>query len=304
MVMNRECAPPLRPADTDRAESVRSTHSACSLHNFSHRHRTTTPIDRFQEGTALDPHVTLILCSAALLTSCVSAVLGMAGGAMLLAVMLLYLDPIEAIPIHGLVQLASNTSRTVIHARVIRRDLLLPFALLVLPAGLLVLPLVQIAPANGLRLLIGIFVLVSTWRVRWIFLGLDPTRMSAGPRFAVLGAITGALSPLVGATGPFLAPFFLGIGLTRFELIGTKAACQAVTHLAKMVIFGLIGFSFIEHFPLMIGMVLAVIVGTSLGTRLLKGIDDARFIQLYKGALTLVAIRLVWSGLSEVVSLG
>ena len=216
---------------------------------------------------------------------------------MLLAIMLLFLDPLEAIPIHGLVQLASNTSRAVVHARVIRRDLLLPFAILVLPAGLLTLPLVQQTPADGLRLLIGVFVLIATWRVRWLFFAFDPTKLAVRPRFALLGAVTGALSPLIGATGPFIAPFFLGIGLTRFELIGTKAACQALTHLAKMVLFGILGFAFLEYLPLIVGMGLSVIVGTALGTRVLHRLDDERFVRLYKIALTLVAIRLVWSGL-------
>jgi uncharacterized membrane protein YfcA len=226
----------------------------------------------------------------------------MAGGAMLLAVMLLYMDPIQVIPIHGLVQLASNASRTAIHARVIRLDLLWPFALLLLPAGLLAIPLIRTAPADGLRLAIGVFVLVSTWRSRWLLLGLDPERLPVRPRFALLGAVTGVLSPIIGATGPFIAPFFLGIGLTRFELIGTKAACQAMTHLAKWVVFGLIGFAFLESLPLIAGMVVCVILGTALGTRLLSRINDERFVQLYRIALTLVAIRLVWSGLPAIFS--
>jgi uncharacterized membrane protein YfcA len=231
-------------------------------------------------------------------------VLGMAGGAMLLAVMLLFLDPIEAIPIHGLVQLASNTSRTVAHARVIRLDLLGPFAILILPGALLASPLVVNAPADGLRLAIGIFVLISTWRSRWLLLGLKPEHLPKRPRFALLGAVTGFLSPLVGATGPFIAPFFLGIGLTRFELIGTKAACQAITHLAKMLVFGILGFAFLGYLPLIVGMVVSVILGTALGTRVLHHVTDERFIQLYRIALTLVAIRLVWSGLPAVVFRG
>lgn len=219
---------------------------------------------------------------------------------MLLAVMLLYLDPIEAIPIHGLVQLASNSSRTVAHVRALRLDLLWPFGVLILPAGALAMPLIQIAPADGLRLAIGVFVLISTWRSRWLLLGLDPARLPERARFGVLGAITGFLSPLVGATGPFIAPFFLGMGLTRYELIGTKAACQALTHLAKIALFGLLGFAFFDHAGLIVGMVAAVVIGTALGTRVLHRIDDLRFVQLYKIALTAVAIRLVWSGLSAV----
>jgi uncharacterized membrane protein YfcA len=245
----------------------------------------------------LEPTTFIVLCAASLLTAGVSAVLGMAGGIMLLAVMLLFLDPTVAIPIHALVQLASNSSRTVIHARSVRRDLLFPYVLLLLPAGALTLPLVQFAHADALRLGIGIFVLVATWRQRWLLLGVDPNLFPVRPRFALVGAGAGAIGPLVGATGPFIAPFFLGIGLTRFELIGTKAACQATGHLAKMVLFGIAGFAFLEYAGLMLGMAASVIAGTWLGTRLLKHIDDDRFTQLYKLTLTVVALRLVWSGI-------
>lgn len=247
----------------------------------------------------LDPSTTLILCGASLVTAGVSAVLGMAGGIMLLAVMLLYLDPVVAIPIHALVQLTSNSSRTLIHARSVRRDLLLPYALLLLPAGYLTLPLAQHAPADLLRLGIGAFVLVATWRSRWLLLGIDPQRLAIRPRFALVGAGAGGLGPLVGATGPFIAPFFLGIGLDRFELIGTKAACQALGHLAKMVLFGIAGFAFTQHAGLIAGMAVGVVAGTWLGTRVLHRINDSIFTTLYKLTLTAVALRLVWSGLAE-----
>jgi uncharacterized membrane protein YfcA len=241
------------------------------------------------------------LCGAALLTAAISGVLGMAGGIMLLAVMLLFLEPAVAIPIHALAQLASNSSRSLIHARAVRLELLLPFAALVLPAGFMTLPLAQQAPAEGLRLAIGSFVLVSVWRSRWLLLGLDPESVALRPRFALLGAVSGALGPIIGATGPLIAPFFLGIGLTRFEVIGTKAACQTMTHLAKLLLFGLAGFSYFDHLPLLAGMAASVVAGTALGTRVLHRIDDARFIALYKIALTAVAIRLLWGGLPDAV---
>jgi uncharacterized membrane protein YfcA len=247
----------------------------------------------------LDPTTLFILCFASLLTAGVSAVLGMAGGIMLLAVMLLFLEPAIAIPLHALVQLTSNSSRAVIHARAVRRDLLFPYLLLLLPAGALTIPLVLHAPADALRLAIGIFVLVATWRKSWLLLGADPERIPIRPRFALLGAGAGAIGPLVGATGPFIAPFFLDIGLTRFELIGTKAACQATGHLAKLLLFGIAGFAFFDYAGLMLGMASSVIIGTWLGTRLLQHLDDERFTQLYKLTLTAVALRLVWSGFAS-----
>ncbi len=250
------------------------------------------------ESDDLDPMTMAVLCGASLFTAGVSAVLGMAGGIMLLAVMLLFLEPGFAIPIHAIVQLTSNSSRTVIHAKQVRRDLLWPYVLLLLPAGMLTVPLAQHLPADALRLAIGCFVIVATWRRQWLLLGLDPERVPMRPRFALLGAGAGALGPLVGATGPFIAPFFLGIGLSRFELIGTKAACQASGHAAKLILFGIAGFGFLEFAPLMIAMAVCTVAGTWLGTRLLHRLDDERFTKLYKFALTAIALRLIWSGLA------
>jgi len=250
----------------------------------------------------VEPTAFAILCAAALATAGVSAVLGMAGGIMLLAVMLLFLEPAIAIPIHALVQLTSNSSRAVIHRKEVRRDLLYPFALLLLPAGWLTLPLVEIAPADTLRLAIGAFTIVATWKKEWLLLGFDPERVGERARFALVGGGAGALGPILGATGPFIAPFFLGIGLTRTELIGTKAACQAGTHVAKMILFGIAGFGFLEYGALMAAMAVCVIAGTALGTRVLHRLDDARFTQLYKATLTLVALRLVWSGLAPLLT--
>lgn len=245
----------------------------------------------------MDATTIALLCTTSLLTAGVSAVLGMAGGIMLLAVMLLFLEPAVAIPVHAIVQLTSNSSRAVVHAREIRRNLLWPYVLLLPPAGMATLPLAQHLPADALRLAIGCFVIVATWRKHWLLLGFDLERVPLRPRFALVGAGAGALGPLVGATGPFIAPFFLGIGLTRFELIGTKAACQASGHIAKIILFGLAGFGFVEFGPLLLAMAVATIAGTYLGTRILHRMDDARFTQLYKLVLTAVALRLVWSGI-------
>ncbi len=238
-----------------------------------------------------------VLWGVSLATAAVSAILGMAGGILLLAVMLLYLDPVVAIPVHAIAQLASNASRSLAHWRSIRRDLVLPYLILLLPAGLLSIPLTRHAPPDLLRALIGVFVLVATWRRDWLLLGLRPEAVPLGLRFTLVGGLAGLLGPVVGATGPFIAPFFLGLGLSRFELIGTIAACQATGHLAKIGLFGAGGFAFGQHAPLYLGMILAAVAGTALGTRILAFIPEQRFAAIFKAALTLLALRLIASGL-------
>ncbi len=59
----------------------------------------------------------LILGLTALFASALSAIVGMGGGVILLAVMALVLSPQLVVPLHGVVQLASNTTRTIVFLR-------------------------------------------------------------------------------------------------------------------------------------------------------------------------------------------
>ncbi|MCZ6822564.1 MAG: TSUP family transporter, partial [Deltaproteobacteria bacterium] len=74
-----------------------------------------------------------VLCVAAFLASILSAVVGMAGGIVLLTVMLLYFEPLIAIPLHGVIQLASNGSRSFIQRAHVRWDLVWRYGILLLP---------------------------------------------------------------------------------------------------------------------------------------------------------------------------
>ena len=64
-------------------------------------------------------------------------------------------------------------------------------------------------------------------------------------------------------------------------------------HIAKVIVFGLAGFAFGEHVWLLAAMSALVVAGTWLGSRLLEHVSEELFKHLYRGVLTLVAIRLV-----------
>jgi uncharacterized membrane protein YfcA len=244
-----------------------------------------------------------VLAGAALATSILSAVVGMAGGITLLSVMLLFLDPLVAIPLHGAVQLVSNSSRTVIQRAHVDRGILLRYAALLLPMSLLGVEFAQLLPASLTRTLIGVFVLVATWAPGLVLLGTHPERAEPTRRFLTLGAVAGFLNPTIGATGPLIAPFFLNLGLDRRALVGTKAACQAAGHLAKLVAFGVAGFAFAAWLiPLAIlsGM---VVVGTWLGSRILDHVSEIWFTRLYRTVLTLIAVRLILREGMEILAL-
>lgn len=241
----------------------------------------------------LDPVDLSVLFAAALATAMLSAIVGMAGGITLLTVMLLYLDPLVAIPLHGVVQLVSNGSRALVQREHVARDIVLRYGVLLLPMGFAGLWLARQLPPDVTRLLIGLFVLLATWAPGVLLLGSHPDRVDRGRRFFLLGGVVGFLNVTLGATGPLIAPFFLNLGLSRRAIVGTKAACQLLGHLAKLVVFGVAGFAYLAWaWPLAL-LSAAVVAGTWIGSRILERVSERAFTRLYKSVLTLIALRLV-----------
>ncbi len=234
-----------------------------------------------------------ILAAAAFATSILSAVVGMAGGITLLAVMLLFLEPLAAIPLHGVIQLISNSSRTAIQRKHVDLHILLRYSALLVPMSWVGLHLANALPAAATRVMIGIFVLIATWFPGWLLLGTHPEETNPGRRFLVLGGVVGVLNMTIGATGPLIAPFFLNLGLDRRALVGTKAACQTLGHLVKIVLFGMAGFAFAPYLVLLLAAGACVVVGTWIGSQILERVSERFFRRLYMGVLTVIALRLL-----------
>jgi uncharacterized membrane protein YfcA len=238
-----------------------------------------------------------LLAVVAFLTSILSAIVGFAGGMVLLSTMLLFLDPLFAIPLHAVVQLVSNGSRSYIQRAHIDWSIVWRFALPLLPTSFIGLWILQSLSASMARALIGVFVLLATWAPQLLLLGVHPENISQEKRFLALGGVVGAVNVTVGATGPLIAPFFLNLGLDRQAIVGTKAACQAISHIVKILVFGLVGFVFSSYALPLLVLCTAVLAGTWVGSQVLGRVSERLFLVLYKGVISAVALRLVlWEG--------
>ena len=85
--------------------------------------------------------------------------------------------------------------------------------------------------------------------------------------------------------------------LKRLEHVASHAACMTLQHALKVVAFGLLGFAYGPWLPLILAMILTGFVGTLLGRSLLIRTGDDRFHRVLSIVLTLLALRLLWSGL-------
>ena len=242
----------------------------------------------------------IILIIAALITSSISAVLGMGGGIILLGIMAIVIPQgYMVIALHGIIQLFSNTTRTYLFRKHLKKNIINKFVIgALIGAGisaLIVFLLIQFYEVKSaseikvdfLKPMIGVFII-------WYLFLKGSKKEKKSKSFIKVGSISGLASIFVGATGPLIAPFFLSSNLTKENIIANKAACQVITHLTKIPLFiYFFNVNYISEYSLLLPLILAVYIGTNLGKKLLSFIPEKTFRILFKGALTLIAIKLI-----------
>lgn len=236
----------------------------------------------------------LVLIATAALTSAMTAALGIGGGVLLLAILSMLLPGAAVIPLHGLVQLGSNANRAVFTAPHIRWSSLYWFAPGVLVGALLASVLLIELPSWLLQLSIAGFILLLCWG--------PPVPQVATRALGtfVAAIITTLLSHFVGATGPLVAAFIKRQQQgDRQATVATFAAAMTLQHAPKALVYSAAGFVFHEWLGLALAMVLAGVVGTKLGLKVLLKTSDQRFAQIFNILLTLLALRLIWQALSS-----
>lgn len=229
--------------------------------------------------------------AAAFATSILSAILGMGGGITLLSVMILLLPVKAVIPLHGSIQLVSNSTRLLLFRKSIHWRFAAQFAGTAIPFSLLGITLVDSLDDSVMRLLFGIFIIFSLYFPIKNIPALG--RLSAS--FYLAGLLAGSISLIVGATGPIIAPFFLNKDLKKDEIVATKALCQALIHLLKIPLFGVVlEFSFRDYGLLLVCMGIAVVIGTWIGKEILsRYVSERFFLLLYQLILTVIGLRLI-----------
>ena len=219
---------------------------------------------------------TLIL-AAVLATAILSGVLGMAGGLILMGVLVLVLPVAAAMVVHGAVQAASNGARCFFLRKHVQWRIVPPYAAgaAVVVAGFAAATLV---PEPGVVLmLIGAFPWVARMTPR--FAALDINRPATA--FAC-GVTVTAAQLFAGASGPLLDAFYLHSSLDRFEVVASKAFTQTLGHLAKVGYYAFLvgGAGATVDVPLVVLACLVAVGGARIGTRLLARLRDDRFRQI------------------------
>jgi uncharacterized membrane protein YfcA len=219
------------------------------------------------------PLMMLLLCLVMLGTSFLSGVFGMAGGIILIGVLLVMLPVQTAMVLHAVTQIASNGWRGLLWRKHVRWA---PVAAYVFGCilALSAWSLFRYVPSTPVAL---IFLGVSPLMVK-----LFPANWAPNPESRVQGVVYGTacmtMMLLTGVAGPLVDQFFLGGKLDRREIVATKAMCQIISHTLKLAYFG----GIIEQAgtldPMLAGLaILSSMVGTTVAKRFLEMMSDRQF---------------------------
>ncbi|MGM0768144.1 MAG: sulfite exporter TauE/SafE family protein [Pseudomonadota bacterium] len=237
--------------------------------------------------------VAVFLLVASAVTSMITASLGAGGGVLLLVLMAMWVPPAAIIPVHGMIQLGSNSGRAVLTWRHTDWKTIAAFAPGVLAGATLGAWLLVDLPAHLWQLTIALFVLYLCW-------GPSLPKGAFGPvGVFTASAVTSFISLFVGATGPLVAAFIKQMHTDRFTTVATFATVMCLQHAPKALVFGVTGFVFREWLPFILGMIACGFAGTWIGLHLLRTISNRRFSQAFNLLLTVLALRLLWQAIAS-----
>lgn len=239
------------------------------------------------------PLTILMLLGLIVGTSLLSGIFGMAGGMVLIGVLILLLPLPEAMALHAVTQMASNGWRGTLWWRHIRWRVVAAYLSGALVA-ILVWSMLRFVPGKPLAL---IMLGVSPF-----LLHLLPARLKPDAENPVHGAAYGvacmSLMLVTGVAGPLLDSFFLGGRMDRRGIIATKAGCQIFSHALKLLYFGGLIDDAAGLDPwLAAGAVVASMIGTFAAKPLLEALSDAQFKRWAGRIVTAVAATYILQGL-------
>jgi len=225
-----------------------------------------------------------------LFSSFVSGTFGMAGGMILLGVLLVYLPVATAMIAFSLIQFVSNGWRAVLWWEFVLWPIFLQYTVgAVVAFGLLRL-IAYVPDKATVYLMLG----AMPFAVEILPLRMRPNIQWRGMPL-VTGFLTTVVQFMAGVGGPFLDVFFQKSMLDRKTTLATKAVTQTLSHVLRALYFGSFGaFEAFEHpWPYLAAMAVAI-VGTSITPLIIERMTDHGFRQWTRAIiLTVSAIYLV-----------
>lgn len=235
-----------------------------------------------------------VLAASTLVTAFISGILGMAGGMILMGVLLAFLPLPAAMMLHGISQLASNGGRAFMLRNEVDWRVFRGYVVgAALALGLFAATSIVVGKAAAL-IAMGLTPFAALLLPEKLHLNVERRGHSA-----LCGFVCLALNLVAGIAGPILDAFFVRSKMSRHAVVATKALTQTLSHLVKIVYFGgVLAVQGGEVSPWLIPtMVLLAFLGTSLSRPVLERMSDASFRQWTRWTVMTLGALYLASGL-------
>lgn len=237
--------------------------------------------------------VAAIILVTTFVTSFISGIFGMAGGIILMAVLVALVSVAMAMIIHGTIQMFANGFR----AFLLREHIdwwVFSLYCIGAAAGIAALFFVSWTPdKRALYLLLGLTPMLVWLPKERLHLDIKRREHAIFAGFIVQG-----LNTLAGVAGPLLDLFFVQTEMTRQQIVATKSVTQALSHLIKIGFWSVpvvtaAGWSALPPWWLFAAAIPVSMLGTTLGKQVLERMDDQGFRKWMKGLVTAIGVVLL-----------
>ena len=229
------------------------------------------------------------LLGLSLVASIIAAVAGFGGSVILLPLVVHLFGIKAAVPILTIAQLFGNASRAWFGRLTIDWKVVGYFCLGCIPSAVIGAIMFSFLQATWLKNGLGAFLLFT---LLYRHSGLKPVNMRL-PYFAVLGAVFGWLSAVVGTVGPLVAPFFLDYGLMGSAYIASEAMTAVVMHITKGVVYSKYALLGWDTFTVGLMMGLVMIFGSYTGKKIVDRLPQVWFIRIVEAMVLLAGIGFI-----------
>lgn len=221
----------------------------------------------------------------------IAGVFGFGGGMLLMAILPAFISPSLIIPLHGITQLASNSSRTLFSLNDVKWALLRPFLIGSIIGSLIVVSVLSHIPVDYIPVAIGLYMLLNLWSPRF------SAAISKYESYYLLGFVQTGLGLVVGATGPIVLAVLTKQLKSKDQIIATSSMCMTISHFAKIPVYFTLTSSLFSNVTLISYMVIGAVVGSFVGTKLRLAANNDKIIKIIKWMISLLAIRMVVAAL-------
>ncbi len=244
-----------------------------------------------------------LITVATFLTAILSGVFGMAGGIIMMALLLSLLPVASAMVLHAAIQLVSNGWRFFLWRNHVVWHVT-PFYGLGMVAGIVLISFVKYVPDKAIALIVvGSVPLLAVAAQRFVKLSI----MHRGQTFVTAMALT-FIQMTGGVVGPLLDLLYNNAPLTRHQIVATKAMTQTAMHTVRLLYFGSLiplltgreGWP--EGLPpvFMLVFMAAAIAGTTAAAPILHRINDKHFKELSRILIILISFYCLGRGISMI----